>query len=344
MKEQYKIKKKGFIKKLFVKLCRVLGYEIIDQSNFFVPTQKKELNENLSSQGKKSIIIPLGDTKISRKINSLTVIFRSCTNVNMLTQNKKRLFEKEKFEYTFRPLNSIINSLNFAIASCPKIKFNIIIVDHNSSKNDLAQMQNQLNKSNISNTIISLDLQKFLPNIKKTNAKNEKVTENQISNMCNIHESLLLAKNKCDDLVYFVEDDYLHQRDSFYEMILTYERIASQLNKELFLCPSDYPYLYTKMDYTNIFLGSNKHWRKVDETLCTFLTSKNMVIKHWESLVSMCIFEHYPFERPLHEIYKNEYCLSPIPTLALHCTNVNSVFGLSPNMDWKKIWEDNKNY
>ena len=58
MKEQYKIKKKGFIKKLFVKLCRVLGYEIIDQSNFFVPTQKKELNENLSSQGKKSIIIP----------------------------------------------------------------------------------------------------------------------------------------------------------------------------------------------------------------------------------------------------------------------------------------------
>jgi len=32
------------------------------------------------------------DILISRKVNSFTVIFRSCTNVNMLTQNKTRLF------------------------------------------------------------------------------------------------------------------------------------------------------------------------------------------------------------------------------------------------------------
>ena len=30
------------------------------------------------------------------------------------------------------------------------------------------------------------------------------------------------------------------------EMVLTYERIASQINKELIICPTDYPYLYTK--------------------------------------------------------------------------------------------------
>ena len=28
------------------------------------------------------------------------------------------------------------------------------------------------------------------------------------------------------------------------EMIASYERIASQLKKELFICPADYPYLY----------------------------------------------------------------------------------------------------
>ena len=69
-----------------------------------------------------------------------------------------------------------------------------------------------------------------------------------------------------------------------------------------------------------------------------------MIIKYWEELTSMCKFEHYPFEQPLHDIYKHEYCLSPIPSLAIHCTNINSIFGLSPNVDWKKIWEDNKNY
>ena len=56
----------------------------------------------------------------------------------------------------------------------------------------------------------------------------------------------------------------------------------------------------------------------------------------------MCEFEHYPFESPLHEIYKEELCLSPIPSIAIHCTNINSIYGLSPNKDWKKIWDDNE--
>ena len=127
-------------------------------------------------------------------------------------------------------------------------------------------------------------------------------------------------------------------------MIFSYERISSQIHKELILCPSDYPYLYTKMDNTNIFLGSNNHWRKIDETLCTFLTSKIILEKYWDKLLSMCKFEHYPFEQPLHEIYKLEYCLSPIPSLAIHYTNVNSIFGLSPNINWEKIWNENEDY
>ena len=35
-----------------------------------------------------------------------------------------------------------------------------------------------------------------------------------MSNMSNIHKSLLLAKNQCSDLVYFVEDDYIHHARS----------------------------------------------------------------------------------------------------------------------------------
>jgi len=344
MKKQNSQIRTNFFKKIFIKICRIFGYEIIDQSNFYVPTQEKKLDENLNIQGKKSITLPLGETRISRKVTALTVIFRSCTSVNMLTQNKKRLFDKNKSEYTFRSLNSIIKSLNQAKAALPKIEFDIIVIDHNSEKNDIEQMKKQLDKSNLKNSIISLNVNEFVNNIKSINAKNEKVTENQISNMSNIHKSLLVAKDQCNDLVYFVEDDYLHQLDSICEMIFTYERISSQMNRELFICPTDYPYLYTKADTTNIFLGSSKHWRKVEETLCTFLTSKIILQKYWKKFISMCQFEHYPFEQPLHDIYKSEYCLSPIPSLALHCTNINSVFGLSPNMNWKKIWEENNNY
>ena len=343
MKIQENSVKINFFKKIFIKACRILGYEIIDQSNFYVPSQKKTLQENLNIQGKKSITLPLGETKITRKVVALTVIFRSCTSINMLTQNKKRLFDQNKSEYTFRSLNSIIKSLNYAKKSLPNIKFDIVVIDHDSKKEDLEQIKKQLKESNIENSIILLDVNEFIKNIKKTNAKNENVTKNQMSNMSNIFKSFLTAKNQCNDLVYFVEDDYLHKQDAINEMIYTYERISSQINRELILCPADYPYLYSKIDSTNIFLGANKHWRKIDESLCTFLTSKTLLEKYWNKFISMCEFEHYPFEQPLHDIYKNEYCLSPIPSLALHCTNVNSVFGLSPNMDWKEVWEDNKN-
>ena len=36
------------MKKLFIKICKFLGYEIIDQNNFSSPTLDKELNEDLS--------------------------------------------------------------------------------------------------------------------------------------------------------------------------------------------------------------------------------------------------------------------------------------------------------
>ena len=41
--------KKSIIKKLFIKLSKILGYEIIDQNDFSSPTLQKELNEELST-------------------------------------------------------------------------------------------------------------------------------------------------------------------------------------------------------------------------------------------------------------------------------------------------------
>ena len=34
--------------------------------------------------------------------------------------------------------------------------------------------------------------------------------------------------------------------------------------------------------------------------------------------------------------------MSPIPSLAMHCTNINSIYGLPPNFKWKKIIKKKK--
>ena len=332
--------KPSFFKKLFIKISRKLGYEIIDQNNFEIVTSNKKIDEHLSVLGHKSINLPLGEVKITRKVKALDIIIRTCASVNMLTQNKSRLFDKEKIEYTTKTIRSLLNSSKDP--DLEQLEINFKVIDHNSTAENLAAIDSVFGEFSKKYSLINLDVSKFISKIDKTNQRGEKVTDNQVSNMANIHQSLLEAK-KCEDLIYFVEDDYIHKKDTLKEMVFTYERLASQTNSEIILCPADYPYLYAKSEMTQNFLGQNYHWRKVNETLCTFLTSKQMIEKYWDKYVSMCEKEHAPFEKPLHDIYKKELCISPIPSLALHFTNVNSIFGLSPNVNWKEVWDQNGN-
>ena len=58
--------KKSIIKKIFIRLSKILGYEIIDQNEFYSPTLEKNLNEDLSTINQKSIVLPLGEVSISR--------------------------------------------------------------------------------------------------------------------------------------------------------------------------------------------------------------------------------------------------------------------------------------
>ena len=55
------------MKKIFIKLAKFLGFELIDQNNFSSPTLEKQLNEDLSTLNEKSIVLPLGEVKITRK-------------------------------------------------------------------------------------------------------------------------------------------------------------------------------------------------------------------------------------------------------------------------------------
>ena len=342
MKKIENIKNPNFLKKLFIKLCRIVGFEIIDQSNLYSPTLGKQANENLSVLGSKNISIPLGETKITRTVKSLDIIIKTCTSINLVTQNKKRIFEKEKSEYTFRSINSIINSLKFNENNLKKIKIKIYIIDHNSKKEDLLKIESNLKKTNIEFEILNLDLEKF-NEIKTLNKNNPTIEKNMRSTMASIRASFDLAKRKSSDLVYFVEDDYIHKKESIFEMVSAYEKISSEQGKELFICPADYPYLYKKFDNSQILIGNKYHWRTVNESLLTFLTSKSLIEKYWKNLILMSDTEHAPFETPLHSIYEKEICISPIPSLVMHCTNINSVFGLPPNIDWVKLWNENEN-
>ena len=327
--------KKSIIKKIFIKLCKIMGYEIIDQNNFVSPTLNRELNDNLSILNDKSIILPLGEVKISRKISSVLILFRTNSNVEIWDQNKKRLFEEPKIEYTIRSLKSLIKSINFCNEKYPSIKIKLMIVDDNSKQENLEKITNLAKNSNLKTEILNLDHHKYKNVIKEQ--KNEQTFSNLASLLC-CYEN---AKAHGEDLVFFVEDDYLHFVPMMEEMISSYERISSQLNKDIFICPSDYPFLYMNNRKTNVLIGNKRHWRTIDETLCTFMTSKRFIEKYWENFRKTCLDRNEPFEKYLNEIYKSEICISPMKSLSVHFTNINSSYGLSPFIDYKKLWDEN---
>ena len=328
--------KTNLFKKIFIKICRIFGFEIIDQSNFSSPTLRKNLDDTLSTQGKKSITIPMGQINIKKKVRSLKIIVRTCTSELIMDQNKRRIFDCEKNEYTFRTLRSLIKSTNKAKEKFKNINFELIITDTNSPEKDLRIIEEILKVSEIKNKVISINLDEFKNKIKDGYSKAK------FSNMANFYNSLLIAKNEEADLVYFVEDDYLHSPDSMVEMIFSYEKFYSLFSQEVVLLPSDYPYLYTKDENTKVYLGEKIHWRLVSESLVTFMTSKTLIDKHFSELEIMGLKWTDPWEKPLHNIYKFYPCLSPIPSLAIHCANINSIFGISPMINVKKIWDDNK--
>ena len=326
--------KKSIIKKIFIKICKLAGYEIIDQNEFYSPTLEKKINENLSNINK-SIVLPLGEVKIDRQVKSLLILFRTNSSIDIWDQNKKRLFEQPKIEYVLRCLNSLIKSIKILKKKNSKINIDLKIIDSSDSEDNINRINNLINLTSIKADIIKHQ------SIEHNDLIMDQSNKETFSNLSSLLKCFEIGRDSSSDLIYFVEDDYLHFETALEEMVSTFERVSSQLKKDLFICPSDYPYLYMNNEQTNLLIGSSRHWRTISKSLCTFITSKELLIKYWENFNKNCLKRHDPFEKYINEIYTKEICISPIKSLALHLTNINSSYGLSPYIDYKSLWDEN---
>ena len=326
---------KNSLKKLFIKLSRKLGYEIIDQNNFVSPTLNKELNEDLSQFNHKSIVLPLGEVKITRQIKKLLIILRTNSNIEIWDQNKKRIFEEKKIVYVEKSLKSLIKSIKFSEENLPTIDIKLIILNDNYTHENLTKILKIFEEYKVNYEIRKHDITKYEKVIK------EQKTKETFSNLSTLLTSFTLGKDSGEDLIFFVEDDYIHFENMITEVVKTYERISSQLGNDIFICPSDYPFLYMNNEKANIFIGNERHWRTINKSLCTFFTSKDLLNKYWNNFEKNCLDRHEPFEKYLNEIYEKEICISPMKSLSVHMANINSSYGLSPFVDYKKIWEEN---
>lgn len=150
------------------------------------------------------------------------------------------------------------------------------------------------------------------------------------------------------DLVYFVEDDYLHIETAIDEMADSYVNFKKNIGHEVALHPFDDPDNYKPrwIEPCRIVYGKNRRWRTNAYSTFTFMCSPEMVRKNWSVFYTMAT-EYgtvWGENNNIHEgtminrIWRNDVTLfTPIPSVALHMQYSEQ---MDPYLDWKSMWDN----
>jgi|TARA_R110002049_G_C9064659_1_gene554448 hypothetical protein len=147
---------------------------------------------------------------------------------------------------------------------------------------------------------------------------------------------------KCDDdeIVYFLENDYLHRPGS--DTILEEGFTLGASFVSLYDHPDKYlspdkggnPYCEGGAEDTRVYKTDSVHWKITNSTTMTF-ASKVSTLKKYESILRKHTSETHPndFQMFLELREHNELLITPIPGYATH----GETAWLSPLTDWSKI-------
>lgn len=129
------------------------------------------------------------------------------------------------------------------------------------------------------------------------------------------------ALNKCEDLIFMVEDDWLFKPEAIDQMLRTYFMFKEK-GIETVIHPADYPDRYYREMYPSfIYVGNDRHWRTIKHTTCTIMFNHSTLkdhYSHFEGLKNFGVVPGWGEDQCLNKVYEHVMCLSPMPSLATH--------------------------
>jgi len=154
------------------------------------------------------------------------------------------------------------------------------------------------------------------------------------------------SKNSNADLIYSVEDDFLHRPEAIQELIDTYYKFLDNVEAEMIcLYPDDDYYNYTNhFGPTMIVPGIGRPWRMHDHTTNTFFTNPEVLRKYWGAFETLAT-QYYtnPIiceDTTINVIWKNHIPLfTPLVPLAHHLDHHPPLFYENAIAE---LWEKNK--
>jgi hypothetical protein len=167
------------------------------------------------------------------------------------------------------------------------------------------------------------------------------------------YEQFRFGKDLAKELVYFVEDDYLHAPDAISAMMSAYEvfdRISGFNPVAIYPYDSIGMYLPDRMSPTRLFSLDNRLWRGTLMTGNTMFIHSEHVRKYWQLFETLALqYNNNPNiteDTTINQLWNNTVdirgpiCLfSPIPSCAIH-VSYHEPIPLSTHLqDWKKDYD-----
>ena len=143
-----------------------------------------------------------------------------------------------------------------------------------------------------------------------------------------------------DEIVYFVENDYLHKQSSpqvlkeGFELGAAFVALYDHPDKYMEPARGDNPYCEGGAEDTRVYLSSTSHWKITNSTTMTFASTVE-TLKRVEPTMRKWTEGTHPhdFQMFLDLRQQNELLVTPLPGYATH----GETAWLTPLTDWSKI-------
>ena len=143
-----------------------------------------------------------------------------------------------------------------------------------------------------------------------------------------------------DDIVYFIENDYIHKPESAkiiqegFELGASFVALYDHPDKYLDPSKGGNPYCVGGAEDTRVYLTDSCHWKITNSTTMTF-AAKVSTLKRVETILRKHTSGTHPndFQMFLELRQQGELLITPIPGYATH----GETAWLSPLTDWSKI-------
>jgi len=249
---------------------------------------------------------------IVEKYNNNNTRCKLNTNLHILYRISDSGYEKVKPSYIGNE-----PCLKNAIDRFPPSKFNWTVIADNVSADTAIMIEKYIEKDSIHHVSIGHGAGTF-----------------------NIALDLALDKDS-NDIVYFLENDYLHRNGS-YQAIISATKTLSPAFISLYDHPDKYmdpsiggnPYCEGGAEDTRVYLTDSCHWKITNSTTMTFASTVE-TIKRVEPILRKWTNTPHPndFEMFIELREQNEILITPIPGYSTH----GETQWLAPTINWKEL-------